>query len=339
MVKFGIEFVPKEAYWKITYHAIQAERGGFSNLWITDHFNNRNVYITLTTAALYTQKITLGPGVTNPYMVNPVFTAQAVVSLNELAPGRVVLGIGAGDKTTLTSVGVEMYKPLTAVKEAVNIIRKMSTGENVVFKGEVFKIANAKFFFKQKGRIPIYIGAQGPKMLALAGKIGDGVLINACHPKDVEYAVNCIKEGASEAGKQFSELDVAAYTAFSVDKDLNKATKAAIPVVAFIVAGSPSRVLEKHGIDPKKAKEILEALKANNWSRAFNAVTHEMIEAFSVCGTPHICIERINQLLKSGISQFVVGSPIGPKVKAAIDLISEKIIPSFETRPELHSRC
>ncbi len=329
MVKFGIEFVPKEPYWKITFYAIQAERGGFSNLWITDHFNNRNVYVTLTTAAIYTNKITVGPGVTNPYMVNPVFTAQALVTLNELAPGRVVLGIGAGDKTTLASVGVEMRKPLSAVREAVDIFRNMARGENVAYEGKVFQIAGAKFFFKPKGEIPIYVGAQGPKMLALAGKIGDGVLINACHPDDVEYAVNCVKNGVQEIGKQFNELDVAAYTSFSVHKDLKKAMKAAVPVVAFIVAGSPSQVLERHEIDLKKAEEIREALKTNDWGGAFGAVSKEMIDAFSVCGTPIMCIERINQLLKFGISQFVVGSPIGPKVKAAIDLINEEIIPSF----------
>ena len=222
-----------------------------------------------------------------------------------------------------------MRKPLSAIKEAVNIIRKMTSGENVVFNGEVFQIAGAKIFFKPKGRIPIYIGAQGPKMLALAGKIGDGILINACHPKDVEYAVNCVREGVSEVSKQFNELDVAAYTSFSVHEDLKKARKAAVLVVAFIVAGSPSQVLERHGIDPKKAEEIREALKANDWGRAFGAVSEEMIEAFSVCGTPDTCVERINQLLKFGISQFVVGSPIGPKVRAAINLISGKIIPHF----------
>ncbi len=329
MVKFGIEFVPKEAYWKITYYAIQAERGGFSNLWITDHFNNRNVYVSLTTAAIYTNKITLGPGVTNPYMVNPVFTAQAVATLNELAPARVVLGIGAGDKTTLASIGVEMQKPLSAVKEAVDIIRKMIGGGNVVYKGEVFQITGANFFFKPKERVPIYVGAQGPKMLALAGEIGDGVLINACHPKDVEYAVNCVKEGLRKGGRKFGDLDVAAYTSFSVHEDLKKAIKAAVPVVAFIVAGSPSQVLERHGINVQKAEEIREALKANDWGRAFGAVSQKMIEAFSVCGTPNMCIERIDQLLKSGISQFVVGSPIGPKVKAAIDLISREVVPNF----------
>jgi len=331
MVKFGIEFVPKEYYWKIMYYAIQAERAGFTNLWITDHFNNRNVYVTLSAAAIYTHKITFGPGVTNPYMVNPVFTAQAVATLNELAPGRVVLGIGAGDKTTLDSVGVEMEKPLIAVQEAVDIIRKMIEGETVAYRGEVFKAAGAKFLFKPKGSIPVYVGAQGPKMLALAGKIGDGVLINACHPKDVEYAVSCVKEGVTAAGKRYEVIDVAAYTSFSVHEDIKKANKAAVPVVSFIVAGSPPQVLERHGIDVNKAFEIKEALKANDWGRAFGGVTPEMINAFSVSGTPDTCIERIAELLKSGISQFVVGSPIGGNVREAIDLISEKIIPHFKT--------
>jgi len=329
MVKFGIEFVPRESYWKIIYYAIQAERGGFSNLWITDHFNNRNVYVTLTTAAIYTNKIMFGPGVTNPYMVNPVITAQAIATLNELAPRRVVLGIGAGDKTTLESVGVEMEKPLKAVQETIDIFRKITGGENVVYNGEVFKTAGAKFLFKPKGKIPVYVGAQGPKMLEFAGKIGDGVLINACHPKDVDYAVSCVKEGVKAASRNPNEVDVAAYTSFSVHDDIKKATKAAVPVVSFIAAGSPPQVLERHGIDVKKAEEIKEALKANDWGRAFSGVTSEMINAFSVCGTPDMCIERIAELLKSGISQFVVGSPIGANVREAIDLISKKIIPHF----------
>jgi 5,10-methylenetetrahydromethanopterin reductase len=329
-VKFGIEFVPKEPYWKTTYYAIQAERGGFSNLWITDHYNNRNVYVSLTTAAIFTKKITLGPGVTNPYMVNPVFTAQALATLNELAPGRVVLGIGAGDKTTLASVGIEMRKPITTVTEAVAIIRKMTSGENVIFKGEAFQIPAAKLFFKPKTKIPIYIGAQGPKMLALAGKIGDGVLINACHPEDVKSALSHVKTGLKETSKSIDELDVAAYTAFSVHQDLKKAVKATVPVVAFIVAGSPRQVLERHDIDLKKAEKIREALKAQNWGSAFSLVSQEMIEVFSVCGTPDLCIERISQLLKLGVTQFIVGSPIGPYVKEAIRLISQKILSHFD---------
>jgi 5,10-methylenetetrahydromethanopterin reductase len=168
-------------------------------------------------------------------------------------------------------------------------------------------------------------------MLELAGKIGDGVLINASHPKDIEYAMGSVKEGIRQAGKNPDQVDVAAYTSFSVHEDLKKATKAAVPVVAFIAAGSPPVLLERHGIDVQKTEEIKAALKVNDWGKAFASVTPEMIGAFSVCGTPDLCIERINELLKSGISQFVVGSPIGPNVREAITLISEKIIPRFKS--------
>jgi 5,10-methylenetetrahydromethanopterin reductase len=331
MVEFGIEFVPSEPYWKTTFYAIQAEKRGFNYLWITDHFNNRNVYVTLTAAALHTEKIKLGPGVTNPYLINPVITAQAVASLNEMAPGRVILGIGAGDKTTLRSTGMEMRKPLTTVKECVEIVRRMISEKSVTFEGDVFKTSDAKFFFKPRTEIPIYVGAQGPKMLELAGKIGDGVLINAGHPKDVGYAVGLVKRGVEEAGKRLADVDVAAYTSFSIHKDLKKAAQAAVPVVAYVAAGSPDVVLDRHDIDKEKAAKIGKTLKAGKWGEAFGLVSSGMIEAFSVCGTPEMCVERITQLLKSGISQFVVGSPIGPNVRKAIDLISDKIIPHFKT--------
>jgi len=329
MLKFGIEFVPREAYWKTIYYTIQAEKRGFDHLWITDHFNNRNVYVTLTAAAVYTEKMKLGPGVTNPYLINPVMTAQAVASLDEMAPGRVVLGIGAGDKTTLDCAGVEMKKPLTAVKETIEIVRRMMEAKSVTYEGKVFQAKGAQFLFKPRGKIPVYVGAQGPKMLEMAGKTGEGVLINACHPKDVGYAVAQARKGIEEAGKKLSDVDIAAYTSFSVHEDLEKANKAAIPVVAYIVAGSPNIILERHGIDLKKAEEIREALKAAKWAEAFGAVSLEMIKAFSVCGTPNMCVDRINLLLKSGISQFVVGSPIGSNVRKSIDLISDKVIPHF----------
>jgi 5,10-methylenetetrahydromethanopterin reductase len=329
-LKFGIEFVPKEIYWKIAAYAIQAENNGFSNLWVTDHFGNRNVYVTLASAAMYTNKITFGTGVTNPWMVNPVITAQAIATLNELAPGRVVLGMGAGDKTTLEAVGIEMGKPLAAVKEAIEIFRKLTAGESVAYQGEVFKTAGARLNFKPKTKIPVYVGAQGPKMLEMAGKIGDGVLINASHPSDVGYAVKMASEGMRQANKTANDVDIAAYTSFSINEDVKKAMKAATPVVAFIVAGSPPPVLEKHGIDLAKADELRAALKANDFAKAFASVTPEMIKAFSICGTPEMCIESIAELRKIGISQFVVGSPIGTNVKAAIDLIGRKIIPQFK---------
>ncbi|MGQ9469736.1 MAG: 5,10-methylenetetrahydromethanopterin reductase [Nitrososphaerales archaeon] len=330
MPKFGIEFVPVDAYWKVVYHAIQAEKAGYDYVWITDHYNNRNVYVLLTNIAIYTNRIKFGPGVTNPYMIHPIMTAQSMASLNEMAPGRVVCGLGAGDKTTLDMVGIERTKPLKAVKETVQLIKEITTGKTVKFEGEVFKVVGAKLNFRAISPIPIFIGAQGPKMLSLAAEIGDGVLINASHRKDFEDAMKYIKEGVEKAGKKLEDLEIVAATSFSASEDVKKAQKAATPVVAFIVAGSPEPVLQRHNIPIESANKIREAITKGMWKDAFSNVTPEMIEAFSISGTPDMCIEKIERLAKIGVTLFVTGSPIGPNVRDSINLISKEIIPRFK---------
>lgn len=330
MVEFGIEFVPRDLYWKTTYYAIQAEKTGFNYLWITDHFTNRNVYVSLAIVSAYTDKIKFGPGVTNPYLIHPVVTAQAVASLNEIAPGRIVCGIGVGDRTTLEMVDVEQSKPLATIREAVRVVREISSGKNLEMKGEIFNISGAKLGFRLVSKIPIFVGAQGPKMLMLAAEIGDGVLINASSPKDVENALTFVKEGAAKAGKRVSELTISAYTSFSVAKETEKAVKAVIPVVAYIVAGCPEMILQRHGVSVETATQIREAIIQGKWKDAFSMVTDEMIDAFSICGTPEIVTEKISDLIKLEVTQIVAGSPIGPNIRKSINMIAAEVFPHFK---------
>lgn len=331
MRSFGIEFVPMELFWKTTYYAMQAEKLGYDSVWITDHFNNRNVYVSLALIANYTDRIKFGPGVTNPYLVHPVMTAQSVGTLNEIAPGRVICGIGAGDKTTLDVVGTEMKAPLRTVREAVEVIRRQIAREKGSYEGSKFSTkAGARFNFKVKDKIPIYVGAQGPKMLQLAGRIGDGALINASHPDDIVRAVEFIGKGAEKAGRRLEDLDIAAYTSFSVADDEKKAKKSVVPVVAYIVAGSPPIILERHGISVEKAEKIRSDLANRNWGEAFGAVKSHMIDAFAICGTPDHCTEKISELFKTGITHFVTGSPLGPNKKTAINLFGNEVLPHFK---------
>ena len=331
MVSFGIECVPMELFWKTTYYSIQAEKLGYDSVWITDHFNNRNVYVSLSFIANYTDRIRMGPGVTNPYLVHPVMTAQAVASLNEVAPGRVLCGIGAGDRTSLDIVGAEMSNPVRTVREAVEIIRRQLAREKEGYEGSVYRIKpGAKFNFKVENHIPIYVGAQGPKMLQLAGGIGDGALINASHPNDIERAVTQIRKGAEDAGRRLEDIDVAAYTSFSVAETEKKARKAVVPVVAYIVAGSPASVLENFGISVEVAEGIRGNLAERRWDEAFGAVDTDMIDAFSVCGSHDQCVEKIDAILRKGVSHFVTGSPLGPDKKNAINLFGKEVLPFFK---------
>ncbi|MBN2334552.1 5,10-methylenetetrahydromethanopterin reductase [Candidatus Bathyarchaeota archaeon] len=320
-----------ELFWKTTYYTMQAEKLGYDSIWITDHFNNRNVYVSLAFIANYTDRIKLGPGVTNPYLIHPVYTAQSVASLNEVAPGRVICGIGAGDKTTLEMLGREMESPLRAMRESVGLIRSQIAREKGGYGGRMFSTsAGARFNFKVKGEVPIYIGAQGPKMLQLAGEIGDGVLINASHPRDIERAVDLVAKGAAKAGRNGDEIDVAAYTSFSVADDRKSAKKSVVPVVAYIVAGSPPQILERHGIPVESADHIRKDLADRNWGEAFGAVNSEMIDAFSICGDPDQCVEQIDGLFKTGVTHFITGSPLGPSKKKSINLFGNEVIPHFK---------
>ena len=334
MIDFGIEFVPRDLYWKTTFYAIQAEKAGFKTLWVTDHFNNRNVYVSLAIVSAYTDKIQLGPGVTNPYLSHPIVTAQAVSTLNEIAPGRVMCGIGVGDRTTMEMVNLRLSKPLATIRESVRIIRSITSGETLEMEGKIFTIQGAKLNFQITSKVPIYIGAQGPKMLALAAEIGDGVLINASHPKDITKAMEFINEGVDRTGKKLVDIEIAAYTSFSVAKKLEKAVKAVVPVVAYIVAGCPETVLEKHGVPIKTAEAIRQTIVKGKWKDAFSKITNEMIEAFSICGTPDMVTTKIRELTNAGTTQIVAGSPIGPNIRKSINMIAAEIFPSFKKDEE-----
>ncbi len=332
-MRFGIEFVPDMKYYELEYYVKLAEDSGFEYTWITDHYNNRNVYSILTILALKTQTIKLGPGVTNPYHINPALTASAIATINEVSGGRAVLGIGAGDKVTFERIGISWEKPLKRMREAIEIIRELHAGKSVKYDGEIFKFNGARLGFKT-GSIPIYVGAQGPKMLKLAAELGDGVLINASHPKDFEEAKKNIDAGLEKAGKSVDAFDVVAYASMSVDKNRDNARNAARIVVAFIVAGSPEVVLQRHGLKDEDVNKVREALNnaftKGDWPGVAKAVTDEMIDIFSISGTPDDVIERVNELAKVGVTQVVAGSPIGPDKKKSIKLIGKEIIPKFK---------
>ncbi len=329
-MKFGIEFVPNMKYYELEYYVKLAEDSGFSYVWITDHYNNRNVYSMLTILALKTSSVKLGSGVTNPYHINPAVTASAIATINEISNGRAVLGIGAGDKVTFDRIGISWEKPLRRMRESVEIIRALHSGKSVKYDGQIFRFNGARLDFKA-GEIPIYIGAQGPKMLELAAELGDGVLINASHPKDFEVARENIEAGLKKAGEK--EFDVVAYASMSVDKDRDKARNSARIVVAFIVAGSPDVIFERHGISMDDVAKVREALNnaftKGDWGGVAKSVTDEMIDTFSISGTPDDVVERINELSKAGVTQVVAGSPIGPDKKKSIQLIGKEIIPKF----------
>jgi len=243
------------------------------------------------------------------------------------------LGIGPGDLSTLPKLAIATGKPLSRLKEAVQQINALCAGEQVEKTGnmEFFDYDGAKLtgvtLPAKKKQIPVYIGAQGPKMLALAGEIGQGALINASNSKDFDAAIPLIKAACDAVdAKKFKKFDVGAYTAMSIDQSEKKARNAAKIVAAFIAAGSPPPLLQRHGLDLDNVAKIKEALGRFDFGTVGGLVGDAEIDAFTIAGTPEIVKEKCENLIASGVTQIIFGSPLGPDMTNSIRLLGKYVI-------------
>jgi len=328
-LSYGIEFVPGNINVKqVVNYSKLAESKDIDFAWITNHYNNRHCYPTLAAIAQATTTLKMGPGIMNAFTDTPAAMASFACTLDEISDGRAVLGIGPGDLSTLPKLAINPEKPVGRLEEAVAQIRKLVAGEELKKSGMKFfdydgaKLTGVKLPGK-KG-IPIYIGAQGPKVLELAGTIGDGALINASNPKDFEVAIPIIKAATDKVGKK--NFDVGAYTAMSIDKNEKKARNAAKIVAAFIAAGSPEPLLKRHGLDLAKVAKIKEALGRFDFKTAGENVDDLTIDAFTIAGSPDTVKQKCEDLTKAGVTQIIFGSPIGPDVVNSIRLLGKHVV-------------
>jgi 5,10-methylenetetrahydromethanopterin reductase len=315
----GIELTPEHPVDRIADLGAAAEANGFDTVFSSVHYNNRDPFLALDRIAGRTDEVRLGPGVANPYETHPVTLASRVATLDEASDGRAVFGIGAGDRSTLDNLGVERDRPLRRVLETFKVATDLFAGERVDHDG-TFRAADAGLNFEPPSeRIPAYVGAQGPHMIRMAAKHADGVLLNGSHPRDFAWAAEQVETGLAERPDGRGAFDFAAYASVSVAEDGEAAREAARPPVAFIAAGAASPVLDRHGIDHDRAERIGEHISAGEFEAAFGTVTEEMIDAFCIAGTPESIEGRIDAVLEYADS-FVVGSPLGPDLDAAVRL-------------------
>ena len=300
--------------------AESAESIGLSAIFASHHYNNRDEFLALAAMAEATDEIRLGPGITNPYETHPVTLASRMATLDELADGRGLFGIGAGDRSTLTNLGYDHDQALARVLETMQVARRLWAGDRLDHDG-TFDARSVALNY-DAGEIPIYVGTQGPHMTQMAATHADGVLYNGSHPRDVRWAADRVEAGLGNRQDGVDTFDFAVYASVSIAEEANQAREAARPPVAFIAAGAPQPVLSRHGLDKSRAETIGESIAAGDFSTAFDEVTPAMIDVFSIAGTPDDVGERIEQLLEVADS-IVFGSPLGPDQQTAIELMGE----------------
>jgi 5,10-methylenetetrahydromethanopterin reductase len=318
----GVELTPEIPVGAVADLGALAEAEGFDAVLASCHYNNRDPWMALDRVAAATDDVLVGPAAANPYDTHPAKLAGQAATLQEVSGGRALLGLGAGDRSTLRNLGVERDRPLRRVLESMRVSKRLWAGERVDHDG-TFVARDAGLNF-EVDTVPVYVGAQGPHMIRMAAKHADGVLVNASHPADVEWAAERVAEGRAERPASRGEFDFGVFASVSVAEDGAAAREAARPPVAFIAAGAAEPVLDRHGLDAERAASIGEHIEAGEFDAAFDAVTPAMIDAFAVAGTVEEVEERAERLL-SVADSLVVGSPLGPDREQAVRLAARAV--------------
>jgi 5,10-methylenetetrahydromethanopterin reductase len=287
-VKFDVAILATEPLPDVVRQVQLAERLGYDTAWITDsHLVCRELWVTLAACATATSRIRLGPGVTVPHSRHVSVTASAIATLHDLAPGRVVIGIGTGGSSaqtmglTLAHVG----KAATLARTAT-ALRELLAGRATRFDTGI----DGRLAWLEAPRaIPIYLAGSGPRMLETAGRLGDGAIVYAAVAPDVlRVAVERVAAGARLAGRDPKDLDVALWAPMSIGRDRARARDHARGRVASACRHPlPVRLTDEDEAAMRRVREAYDAYEhATAASRHRALVTDRLVDLMALAGTP-----------------------------------------------------
>jgi 5,10-methylenetetrahydromethanopterin reductase len=286
------------------------ERAGYANLWLTDSsLHARNSYAYLTLAAMTSRTLSLGTAVTNPVTRHPAITAVAAATVDEISGGRMILGIGAGDRPLL-ALGMRPAR-LASVRAAIGGIRALWSGAEVTLEDPSFELHNAHLRFSARADIPIYISASGPKTLELAGEIADGViLLVGLFPEALAWALEHVDRGASRAGRPRPHVAVFAYGA--IDDDPSVALEAARSIAAWFPQTAPV-ICELAGLEPDLIEVVRARYEGGEFQEADDAaklLPDDFVRMVALGGDADHARERIEAVASAGADSVHV-FPLG----------------------------
>ncbi len=303
-----------------------AEEKGFDAVWQAESRLVRDAIVPMAAYAAVTERIKVGSGVINNWTRNIGLLASTFLTLDDLAPDRMICGIGAWWDPLAENVGIDRHKPLTAMRETVEVMRRLLNMENVTFEGEFVHVQGIELDVVHGNtnprNVPIMIGATGPKMLQLAGEICDGVVMNYCVP--VEYnkmAMENIEIGAKKAGKTIDDIDRPQLVVCSVSEDYDAAMDSTRQLLTQYLAQQPHIAIAS-GVSNDVVAEIQSILgwpaTQEQIQAAKHLVTDDLIHRITASGTPDVAREKVDQYRAEGCTVPVL-YPVGGEVKLLVD--------------------
>ena len=311
--------------------AQRIESYGFDEIHVYDDLMFKPTWPILTLIGEHTDKIKVGPGIITPQIVHPCYHAGNLAELDELTDGRAVLGIARG--AFWEFLGIEKQnKPITMVREAIQIIRRLLSGDRTAFRGEVFTVTEELFFRFQPLRkeIPIFIGTWGPLMCQLAGEIADGVKSDGLwNPDYVKIIRKNIEIGAARTNRNPDEIEIIAGPLSSISADREKAKATARRVLAVYLPYLRP-MTDVAGIPDEEIKKVREAAVSGDFERGASYVSDLSVSKCSVTGTPEDVIQQIEKMVEAGVNHVAFGHCLGPDFDEAIDLLGKEVLPHFK---------
>jgi 5,10-methylenetetrahydromethanopterin reductase len=303
-----------------------AEQRGFEAVWQAESRLVRDAVVPMAAFAATTSRIKVGSGVINNWTRNAALIASTFLTLDDLAPDRILLGIGAWWDPLAKNVGIDRKSPLTAMREVVTVTRQLLNAETVTFHGEYVNVTGIQLdvVHGRKGprNVPIYIGATGPKMMELTGEIADGVVLNyLVKPSYNEEAMHHLEAGAKRAGRSIDEIDRPQLVVCSMDMDRQRGLDGARKLITQYLAQQP-HFAKALGADEQLITEIKKRLgwpaTEEQIEAAMGFVSDEMVQMVAAAGTPEECRAKVQEYIDTGCTCPIL-YPLGPDVKAMID--------------------
>ncbi|MEL7235641.1 MAG: LLM class flavin-dependent oxidoreductase [Chloroflexota bacterium] len=307
-----------------------AEEKGFEAVWQAESRLVRDAIVPMAAFAATTTKIKIGSGVVNNWTRNTAVMAATFLTLDDLAQDRILYGVGAWWDPLAKNVGINRRKPLTAMREHIEVMRRLLARERVTYEGEFEHMNNVELDVvhgrKEPRNVPLYIGATGPKMLELTGEIADGVVLNyLVSPKYNVDAMERLEAGAKKAGKSIDDVDRPQLVVCSVDNDREKALNGARKLVTQYLGQQP-HIMKASGVSQDLLDEINQVLTwpatEEQIEEAMQLVPDDVVQLITASGTPEEVKAKVREYMDNGATCPIL-YPLGPDVKMMIDVFAD----------------
>jgi probable F420-dependent oxidoreductase len=328
-ISFGVCFAPDPPPSRWVELTKLAEGQGFEYAWLFDsHVLWQEVYPIFTLMAANTKTIKIGPCVTNPGTRDATVTASALATLQEISGGRMVMGMGRGDRARR----VLGLKPVSVERMEADcrLIRDLAAGREVNYDGAKIRIKWAEY------ALPVWVAGYGPKALRAAGRVADGVIIQLADPAIIKWCLQFVREGAQEAGRRFEDIQIQAAAPAYISNDIEKAREQVrwFPAlvsnhVVDLLKRYDAKDLPQTLTDYIKAREHYDYQEhAKRGAAHAEFVPDNVVDRFCVIGTVEESRRRVQELIDAGVHQFNLYLMVD-KPENVIKQYGEAIIPTF----------